>query len=101
MSEYDELVKRLRSRTVGALPDHIKGFSSAVADTIEALVSNLDFERAAGHVQLQRASAAEAEVERLKGVLEDIKRNADCGGDAGLFRWQTLSEITKALEAKP
>jgi len=50
---------------------------------------------------VRRNEAAEAEVERLKGVLGDIKRNADCGGDPGLFRWQTLSEITKALEAKP
>ncbi len=98
MSEYDELVKRLRSRTVGALPDHIKGFSSAVADTIEALVSNLDFERAAGHVQLQRASAAEAEVERLKGVLET---RLTYHGLKGRCPCVDCSEIRSALEAKP
>ena len=51
--------------------------------------------------EAERARASQSEVERLKGVLGDIKRNADCGCDPGLFRWQTLSEITKALEAKP
>lgn len=79
MSEYDELVKRLRSfgvTTRGIMVGHVHD----AADVIQALQS---------------------EVDRLKGVLGDIKRNADCGGDAGLFRWQTLSEITKALEAKP
>ena len=56
-----------------------------------------------GWVDTFRNQAREyaAEVERLKGVLGGIKRNADCGGDPMLFRWQTLSEITKALEAKP
>jgi len=42
------------------------------ADAIQRLTEELDFERAAGHVQLHRAEAAEAEVERLKGVLGKI-----------------------------
>jgi len=99
MSEYDELLKELE-----LVPSPVR---NAAGLAIEALVKaraecERQYQAKVEEVvaQMNRAEAAEAEVERLKGVLEEIantlKYAPDDEGVKALYDF-----ARSALEAKP
>ena len=87
MSEFDELVKKLRVLAEVA--------PQKAAYAIELLVHERDKLKWSMEWYEDRAEKAESEVERLKGVLEFVDLNISKDNEAA------KAAIRAALEAKP